>query len=233
VVVRALVDFCTVDLSAVYLDVRKDRLYCDLEAPRRQSQTVLYAALRALTALSAPVLCFTAEEIWSHMPRLERDPSSVHLALFPDGFAADPAIAGVLGALLEWRAAVQQALESFRAQKKDSLDAEVLLPARHLAALAAHPVLAGEADAAAWLADLFIVSRVGGYDGEAGPAASGLPPLSSAEVRVGDAAGHRCARCWKLRPESPVCARCSAALAEAGGGPPGPGGSPGAAAGAP
>ena len=77
-----------VDLSSLYLDVRKDRLYCDPAASpeRRATQTVMYRCLRVVTTALAPICCFTAEEIWSHMPKLgPYDPDSVHLALLGDG----------------------------------------------------------------------------------------------------------------------------------------------------
>ena len=93
VVHRLLVDFITVDVSALYNDVTKDRLYSDpLDAPtRRAAQLVMYECLRAIATLAAPILCFTAEDIWHHMPRRKDDPDSVHLALFPPAREADAA----------------------------------------------------------------------------------------------------------------------------------------------
>ena len=207
VVMRTLVDLCTTDLSAVYLDVRKDRLYCDGHALRRQTQAVLYAALRALATLSAPVLCFTAEDIWSHMPRLPSDPPSVHLATWEDGWAMDPSVGQAMTTLQGWRAAVQLVLEPFRAQKKSSLEAHVQLPAQ-----SARPFLTQHGLSEEWLADLFIVSQVSlveeSADGAGDPANVGVGP------RVIDAAGHKCARCWKITPHSPICERCRAAVDE-------------------
>src|SRR5204863_3184303 len=84
-VYHALNNFCSVDLSAIYLDVVKDRLYCEGadSAARRSAQTALYAILDALVRVMAPVLSFTAEEIWSCMPADATRPASVHLADFP------------------------------------------------------------------------------------------------------------------------------------------------------
>ncbi|HEY0189917.1 MAG TPA: class I tRNA ligase family protein, partial [Kofleriaceae bacterium] len=81
---RLLVELVTVDLSALYSDVTKDVLYCNAadSTPRRAIQVVLYESLRALVTLAAPILCFTAEDIWSHMPKRAGDPDSVHLAQF-------------------------------------------------------------------------------------------------------------------------------------------------------
>jgi isoleucyl-tRNA synthetase len=197
IVLRELNEFCTVDLSALYLDIRKDRLYCDPAAgpARRATRTVLYEALRALATLLAPICCFTAEEIWRHMPRRAGDAKSVHLARLPTP-------APLLGtpvpmeALLEWRGRVQKALEPFRAQKKSSLDAAVtlVLPAAEAERLGL------DALGPAFLADFFIVSQV--------TVAAGETP----EVRVAEAAGHRCARCWKWTPDEPLCARCQGAV---------------------
>ena len=187
VVFRALVDFCTSDLSALYLDVRKDRLYCDakLSAERRATQHVLEHALRAITTAMAPILCFTAEEVWRHMPRLAADPSSVHLALLPEGAPMDAEINTRMEGYLKMRTEVQAALEPFRAQKKSSLDAHVTVPGL-------------EGADAVWLADLFIVSQV---------------TTGGAALTVADASGHKCGRCWKWTPEPPpLCARCQAAV---------------------
>ena len=80
-VYRAVYDFATVDLSAVYFDVLKDRLYTvgHESHARRSAQTALYRLLDALVRLLAPILSFTTEEVWEHMGR----PGSVHMALFP------------------------------------------------------------------------------------------------------------------------------------------------------
>src|SRR6185369_13318463 len=84
-VYHAVYAFCTVDLSAVYFDVLKDRLYTSAPKShaRRSAQTALYRLLDALVRLLAPLMSYTAEEVWTHMGR----PDSVHMALFPE--AAD------------------------------------------------------------------------------------------------------------------------------------------------
>ena len=191
VVFRALSDFCAGDLSSLYLDVRKDRLYCDgADWPeRRATQHVLYAALRVVATAMAPIFCFTAEEIWSHLKKRPGDPASVHLALFDE----PPAIGEPHAELLELRGLVQKELEAFRAQKKSSLDAHVIL---EMGSLNESPEL---------LADLFIVSKVT------------VMPKSATPIRIEDASGHKCARCWKWTadpwtPEAPICRRCTRAL---------------------
>ena len=199
VVHRLLVDFVTVDLSALYGDVTKDRLYSDaVDSPsRRAAQVVQYEALRAIATLSAPILAFTAEDIWKYMPKRTGDPDSVHLALFPavTEYAEDYILE--FKKVLAWRERVTKALEPFRAEKKKSVDAKVtLVHGTEDAAL-----LKAYADE---LADLFIVSEVALKSGPVG-------------VEVELHAGPRCERCWKhfaklaAEPDD-VCERCAQAL---------------------
>ncbi|MFH2010002.1 MAG: isoleucine--tRNA ligase [bacterium] len=209
-VFHALLEYAAVGLSALYLDILKDRLYCD--APqgesRRAAQTVMYEILRAYTALMAPVLVFTAEEVWGHVPKRQDDPESVHLARLPrsDEGLIDGALAERFETLLAARAAVTHELEAFRAAKHHPLDAAVTLgvPAALLADLQA---------SAGQLHDYFIVSSV-----ELVPAAG-----DDFEVTVTEHAGAKCPRGWK-RTDAPervgefegVCPRCAAVLKELG-----------------
>ncbi len=204
VVHRNLVDFVTTDLSAFYCDVVKDRLYAEAaDAPsRRSAQRVLYEALRAMTSLAAPILCFTAEDVWTHMPKRKGDPDSVHLARFPSGgvWAADEDQAR-FERLRRLRDRVNQELEPFRAAKHKSADAKITL----------HPGDAerrGDLDAVGGeLAEWFIVSAV---------EVSGDP--DAPEIGVAEHGGLRCERCWRWyaalapTPED-VCVRCAGALA--------------------
>ena len=202
IVLRALVDFCAADLSALYLDVRKDRLYCDPAASveRRATQTVLYRCLRVVTTALAPICCFTAEEIWSHMPKLgQYDPDSVHLALLGDGARQPEEDAAKMGLFLELRARVQKELEGFRAQKKSSLDAHVTITVQSQLAELIGRMPQG------WLADFLSVSQTTVKLG------------SEPAVTVADATGNRCERCWKWTPAPPpLCERCQAAVAARG-----------------
>src|SRR2546422_1389279 len=131
-VFHALNDFCSVDLSAFYLDVRKDRLYCErADGPeRRATQTVLHAILDVLARLMAPVLSFTAEDVWTHVPGRGR-PESVFLAGLPVAPEAwhDPALASRFDRLLAVRSAVTKAIEEARQAGlvKQSLEACVVL----------------------------------------------------------------------------------------------------------
>jgi isoleucyl-tRNA synthetase len=203
VVFRTLSELCSVDLSAVYLDVVKDRLYCEpaRSEARRATQRVLFELAVALATLAAPILSFTAEDIWSHLPAWPGKPESVHLAAIPEAGPVDDALEAEVSALLAIRELVLKQLEAFRAQKHHSLDAEVVL---HLPEAERARAEAYGEDA---LADLCIVSRV-----TLSPAA----PEASAEVR--EAGGVKCPRCWKRsagsgdRRGAELCPRCSAAL---------------------
>ena len=200
IVHRLLVDFVTVDVSAFYSDVTKDRLYSDARTSpaRRAAQVVLYECLRAIATLAAPILCFTAEDIWKHMPRKQGDPDSVHMAVFPKPQPHGAAIETDFAALLAWRERVTKALEPFRAAKNRSVDARLTLHA------------AGDRDTLDRyrdeLADLFIVSEVAIAKGDG-------------TVTVESHPGPRCERCWKHFPQlaadpPDVCTRCAQALAE-------------------
>ncbi|MBA3541393.1 MAG: isoleucine--tRNA ligase [Deltaproteobacteria bacterium] len=201
VVHRLLVELVTVDVSALYSDVAKDRLYSDaVDSPaRRAAQVVLYECLRAIATLAAPILCFTAEDIWRYMPKRAGDPDSVHLVEFPTPATTTNPLGADFAVLLAWRERVTKTLEPFRAAKHKSVDAAIVVrPGPDRAVLERH---------AAELADLFIVSSVT------------LAPESDAgdPVTVTEHAGLRCERCWKrydhLAAEpNDVCERCADAL---------------------
>jgi isoleucyl-tRNA synthetase len=200
VVHRLLVELVTVDISAFYSDVTKDRLYSDfVDSPaRRAAQAVLYECLRAVTLLSAPILCFTCEDIWHYMPRREGVPDSVHLAAFPEARESDAVLVADFGVLLAWRSRVTKELEPFRKLGNKSVDATVTL---HATTVERQTLAKYEGE----LADLFIVSGVAFGD------------RSDNSVEVVKHPGLRCERCWKrydkLAAEpNDVCVRCAAAL---------------------
>ena len=211
VIYHALNNFCSVDLSALYLDVRKDRLYCERPGgrERRATQTVLHAMLDVLVRLMAPVLSFTADEIWSFMPGVEEP--SVFLAGFgetPETWS-DDALAATFERLLAARGAVTKALEEARqgGVVKQGSEARVTLGA------------SGELREllAARLADLpalFVVAEV--VLGDAGAESPLVPGL---RVGIERAAGGKCERCWLTRPPGGdprhpgLCERCTAVVA--------------------
>jgi isoleucyl-tRNA synthetase len=215
-VYHSLNNFCVVDLSALYLDIVKDRLYCSAPASRerRAAQTVQWVILDALARLMAPILSFTAEEIWTHVPAQRDKTESVFLAGFPalDAVATDEALAARWDRLLDVRAAVTKALEDARksGQIGHSLDARVQLAASD----GLHPALA---EMSRDLPALFIVSQV-----ELVPDLAGEPSslLRDLKVRIESARGGKCERCWNFSEavgssaEHPgLCDRCQRVVA--------------------
>jgi isoleucyl-tRNA synthetase len=215
VLYHAVHNFCAVEMSAFYLDVLKDRLYT---APagsvaRRSAQTAMYTILDTLTRLMAPVLSFTADEIWGYLPG--RRAASVHLDGFPQLGAdlIDPALEARFDQLLAVRSEVSRLLEQARTAKLigAGLEAQVLLAATP------GPLRDLLREEAAELATLFIVSRAQLVDSLADGVAS--EPLPGLVIRVERADGEKCPRCWNystgigsnaVHPE--VCPRCAAAL---------------------
>ncbi len=212
-------NFCIVDLSAFYFDVLKDRLY--ISAPksqaRRSAQTAIWRIGEALVRLLAPIMSFTAEEVWSYLPKISVRTESVHLAQFPA--AADILGTGVAetdeGESREWqtlrsvRDEVLKALEEARNNKMigTGLEAQVDLSA-------SEPVYSVLARHAEQLRYLFIVSAVR-------LAKASGNGTSSVHVEVKKAEGWKCERCWNYSThvgedkEYPtVCERCSAVLGE-------------------
>jgi isoleucyl-tRNA synthetase len=210
-VYRAAYDFATADLSNIYFDVLKDRLYTSAvkSRARRSAQTALYRLAQALVRLLAPILSFTTEEVWGHLS----GSGSVHTAYFPE--AAD--LSEGLGAdqrarlqnwdkLLPLRDEVLKSLEAARQEKiiGAPLEASVRLAADD----SLYPLLERYARE---LPGLFIVSQVV-LSCQAG---------SGVSVTIDRAAGTKCERCWKytddvgLDVELPtVCAPCAAAVRE-------------------
>ncbi len=195
--VRALAEFTNEDLSAFFFDIRKDRLYCDAPGgtERRAYRTLLDILFQALIRYTAPVLVFTAEEIWStRFP--ER--GSIHLEKLhplPDDWA-DATLAARFDALREMRETVMEAIEPLRREKtiRSGLEADVVVPE--------NLVPAGFTDAD--LADLFITASVTRGQGDS--------------VKVTRSSDHKCGRCWRLLPEvaedGDLCARCDDVVAE-------------------
>ncbi len=220
-VYQRLKDFCIVDLSAIYFDILKDRLYtaAPRSAARRSAQTALYNICEALVRLLAPITTFTSEEIWSFMPAIEGRQPSVHLTEFPeprDLTGALPASVDVEKLESDWdtllsvRSEALKALEAARVEKLIGGGLEAQL---HIAAPESlYPVLdryRGE------LRYIFIVS---GVVLEKAPAVNGD---TTSKITVAKAPGEKCERCWNYSPHvgedkqyPSVCERCSAVLRE-------------------
>lgn len=212
-VTHAVHNYCVVDLSAFYLDILKDRLYTSAakSAERRSAQTALHAILTALLRLMAPILSFTAEEAWWHLPA--KGSASVHMEVFPDPDPAlkDEALNRRWQKILAMRSDVSRALEAARREKiiGHPLDARVRL--RLPPEL--QEEFAGEEEL---LRTVFIVSAVECTDDAARlsepPAGEAVPGLL---VGVTPVDAPKCERCWVRSPtvgdaaEHPtVCGRC-------------------------
>jgi isoleucyl-tRNA synthetase len=188
---RALLDFANDDLSAFFFDIRKDSLYCDAPADpkRRAYRTVLDVLFHALVRYAAPILAFTAEEVWQ--ARFPSEDGSVHLLEWPElpPLAADDAIGTNWEDVRRLRATVTEAIEPYRREKtiRSSLEAEVTVPAL--------PLPEDE------LAEAFIVARVSEGDG----------------VAVSRTSYEKCGRCWRHLPDvtadGALCNRCASVVA--------------------
>jgi isoleucyl-tRNA synthetase len=214
---QAVNAFATVDLSAFYADVSKDRLYTFAAGSRerRSAQTAMYIMADGLARLMAPILSFTADELWRYLPGRRLD--SVHMAVFPESSAIESLVDNEL--LQRWqrlatlRERVLAEIEPLRKEKQigSSLQARVVLSAneKELAFLESY---------AAELPMLFIVSDV-----VLRPAPADVDAHAEAgpRITIERAGGVKCERCWRYvpsvssAPESAgLCDRCQNALAE-------------------
>ncbi|HVZ84313.1 MAG TPA: isoleucine--tRNA ligase [Terracidiphilus sp.] len=209
-VYHAVNEFAIVDLSSFYLDVLKDRMYtfAPTSAARRSAQTVLWKITEALVRLVAPILSFTADEVWEHLPKVAGREASVHLALFPrpeEIFSEGPALL-----LDEWKQlfavrdealrVLEEARQAKRIGKGLEAEVEIVAAGEQLALLRKYE---------SSLKEILNVSAVRVVEG----------PALTAEALP--ASGHKCARCWNFMPEvsdygiwQNVCTRCQAALKE-------------------
>ena len=209
-VTHAVNDFCVVEMSNFYLDIIKDRLYCDGENSRRSAQTALFLILDTMTKIMAPILCFTADEIWQAMPHRGGDDG--RNVLFNDmnrpfaDYALDDAAMARWESLIQLRNTVNGALETARAEKRigKSLEARVVLRTADPEGV----LLPGMDEAG--LADVLIVSQAALEKG-----GDGL------EVLVEPAQGQKCERCWKQSftvgadsAHPTLCSRCAAVVAK-------------------
>ena len=226
VISHAINDFCVVELSSFYLDIIKDRLYCEERngVLRRSAQTALYLILDTLTKMFAPILAFTCDEIWQAMPHREGDdPRNVVLNQMNRPIAAyalDEAAMARWDRLIALRGDVNAVIETARAAKRigKPLEAAVTLHAGSAEAAKAVEDFAGMD-----LAELFIVSKclVAPDKGEGETAAAGesaqIPGLN---ISVVEAPGVKCPRCWKhstaADPETELCPRCASVVAKLG-----------------
>ncbi|MBQ8508296.1 MAG: isoleucine--tRNA ligase [Clostridia bacterium] len=218
IICHAISNFCTIDMSKLYIDITKDRLYVEKtdSKERRSAQTAMYHILSALTRMIAPLLSYTAEEIWQAMKHIDSDDTrSVFLNDLPK---YDPALD--LGEaedkwdrLFDLRDDVMKALELARADKLigKSLDAKVTIWAEDAETYQTFADFENE------LETVFIVSGVT-VKNEAAPADAFTETVHGIGVKVETADGERCDRCWKYTTapihegDGCLCARCKAAI---------------------
>jgi isoleucyl-tRNA synthetase len=228
-VYHAVNEFAIVDLSSFYLDVLKDRMYTFAPSShaRRSAQTVLWQITKALVRLVAPILSFTADEVWDYLPQVEGREASVHLAQFPkpeEVFSEDPS-----ELLSEWkqlfsvRNEVLRSLETARQNKAigKGLEAKVVIACSR----EVEEVLRRNESS---LKEFFNVSEVelrSALIEQVGPQTFQVEEFEGNQYRpvVELASGSKCARCWNFMPEvsdygiwQNVCTRCQAALTEMG-----------------
>ncbi len=216
-------NFCTIDLSKLYIDITKDRTYVEEKtgAPRRSAQTAMYIILSSLTRLLAPILSFTAEETWGFMSHLDgENTKSVFLNHFPkvEEKYKLPELCEHWDKLFDVRDDVMKALELARAEKiiGKPLDATITIYADK-----APEVKALFEDFADELKTVFITSKAVLADGEA-PAGAFTETESGIAVVVEKAEGDKCDRCWFVVDEAEktedgcLCARCSGILKKIG-----------------
>ncbi len=205
---HALGNFCTIDLSNLYIDITKDRVYVEgkTSKARRSAQTAMYIVLSALTRMLSPLIAFTAEEIWDSMPHLSTDDTrSVSLNDMPKvDTKYDFADEERWNKLFDFRTEVMKALEVARADKLigKSLDAKVAITT---SSSETYDLLCSFASE---LETVFIVSQVEIAKGD------------SDKIEVSAANGKKCDRCWKFAIEGDscedgfLCARCSKIISE-------------------
>jgi isoleucyl-tRNA synthetase len=199
-VYHTLNQFCAVDLSSLYVDITKDRMYCDApDSPRRRAtQIAMHRIFDALCRLLAPITVFTAEEAWSYLVK----PESVHLQLFPEQDAEwrNPAVENQVAQLLSLRGVIGQAVERARQEKLigNALEAAVVLRCEK-ETISSIPT--------EQLEEFFILSEL--------KIESGNEPAAL----ISKTAHTKCARCWRHRPSvgksaahPELCDRCEAVV---------------------
>ena len=219
IIYHAICDFCTTELSKLYIDITKDRVYGEAAASkaRRSAQTAMYYIVSAMTRLMAPLLAFTAEEIWQAMPHCAGDvKESVFLNDMPvfDEALTFPQITAHYNELFALREHVMKALELARAEKRigKSLDAKVTVYAPNDPAYSLLESFKEELPA------LFIVSQVE-LCREAAPEGTVIEDDAPFGVVVSAAEGEKCDRCWNYTTsgfhdgeDGCLCPRCKAVL---------------------
>ena len=216
-VTHAINDFCVVELSSFYLDILKDRLYCEEKdgLRRRSAQTALYLIVDAMAKLFAPILAFTCDEIWQAMPHtVQDDKRNILLNQMPEGCDAytlsDEAMAR-WDTVIKLRQDVNGVLEKARSDKRigKALEAHVTLQT--------DDETLKKACEGVNLAEIFIVSDCAWSAPEEGAEAAAGENFPNLTVGVSEAKGTKCPRCWMhaetTHPDG-LCPRCAAVIAK-------------------
>ena len=216
VITHEINDFCVVELSSFYLDILKDRLYCEEKngLRRRSAQTALFLILDAMAKLFAPVLAFTCDEVWQSMPHREGDDArNVLLNRMPENFESyclDADAMAKWDTVMKLRSDVNGVLEKARAEKRIGK------------ALEAHVTLAGSDEVKAAceglnLAEICIVSAVDWAEPEEGAEVAQGVSFPALTIGVSEAKGEKCPRCWmhSLQANAEgLCPRCAGVIAK-------------------
>ena len=213
-------NFCSIDMSKLYIDITKDRLYCEAknDSARRSTQTAMYIIANALTKLLAPVLSYTAEEIWGYINHVEgNDSESVFLNQMPE-YTAEFDFADIQAkydALFDLRDSVMKALEIARAEKAIGKSLEAAVTIYTAEGSDASKLFA---EFSAILPEIFIVSKVTLANGNA-PENAYTDEETGISVAVSVAEGEKCVRCWMQKDDCTpdedgqhLCERCRKAV---------------------
>ncbi|MBQ5711023.1 MAG: class I tRNA ligase family protein, partial [Oscillospiraceae bacterium] len=217
VITHAINDFCVVELSSFYLDILKDRLYCDEAAGtrRRSAQTALYLIVDAMAKLFAPILAFTCDEVWQSMPHLDSDDKrNVLLNQMPVDFSAYALCEDAMdkwSTVMKLRQDVNGVLEKARADKRigKALEAHVSLDTADESLKAACEGLD--------LAEVCIVSACAWETAPEGAETAAGVNFPGLTIGVSEAKGTKCPRCWMhslSADENGLCPRCAAVVAK-------------------
>ncbi len=208
-----LYDFCVVDLSAVYFDILKDRLYTSAKGSRerRSAQTALHALLSALVKMFAPILAHTCEEVWGFIPG-KKDADSVHLASWPAPPPADASLLAKYQLLIKARNEVNRQLEGLRAAKTIGKSLEARVDVHTTDAQLQAALASADLESLLIVSEAKVAAAPVGAEGE----------LKGLSVKAEKSPHAKCERCWALRPtvgkhptHPTLCARCVAAIAGA------------------
>ena len=216
-VFHSLHNLCSTDLSAFYLDILKDRLYCEEKdgLRRRSAQSALFLILDAMAKLFAPILAFTCDEIWQSMPhRASDDARNVLLNQMPEGFAQyalEDAAMEKWDVVMKLRQDVNGVLEKARADKRigKALEAHVTLATEDAAIRSACEGVN--------LAEVCIVSDCVWAQPEEGAEVGTGVNYPNLTIGVSEAKGTKCPRCWKhstQADENGLCPRCASVIAK-------------------